>query len=65
MTRSGYFAEDIPGLDRNLPAKRAEELSKDMDRLGFVISEDTVMDNIVDEHMELPKDRFGNPPLPS
>lgn len=46
------FPEDVPGVVSNFvevePAKRAEELLKDMGRPGFEALEGTVLDNIID-----------------
>ncbi|KAF9640008.1 hypothetical protein BFW01_g11814 [Lasiodiplodia theobromae] len=46
------FPEDVPGVASNFvevePAKRAEELLKDMGRPGFEALGDTVLDNIID-----------------
>ncbi|KAL1638791.1 hypothetical protein SLS58_008605 [Diplodia intermedia] len=46
------FPEDIPGVECDLaeiePAKRAEELLKEMGRPGYETLEDTVLDNIID-----------------
>ncbi|KKY15405.1 putative aldehyde reductase [Diplodia seriata] len=46
------FPADIPGVECDLaeiePAKRAEELLKEMGRPGYETLEDTVLDNVID-----------------